>query len=82
MDADDTVVEKTEVSPCPHRGEKDKWNAIDYRRLKEKYQLNSTWRPRQNPEKKIKALIDGKIHNLEQLNISIIESGLKIYKKS
>ena len=35
-----------------------------------------------NPEKKIKALIDGKIHNLEQLNISIIESGLKIYKKS
>lgn len=27
MDADDTVVEKTEVSPCPHRGEKDKWNA-------------------------------------------------------
>ncbi len=35
-----------------------------------------------NPDKKIKALIDGKIHNLEQLNISIIENGLKIYKKS
>ena len=35
-----------------------------------------------NPEKKIKALIDGKIHNLEQLNISIIENGLKIYKRS
>ncbi len=34
-----------------------------------------------NPEKKIKALIDGKIYNLEQLNISIIENGLKIYKK-
>lgn len=34
-----------------------------------------------NPEKKIKALIDGKIYNLEQLNISIIESGLKIYKR-
>lgn len=34
-----------------------------------------------NPEKKIKALIDGKIHNLEELNISIIEKGLKIYKK-
>ena len=35
-----------------------------------------------NSEKKIKALIDGKIHNLEQLNISIIENGLKIYKKA
>ena len=34
-----------------------------------------------NPEKKIKALIDGKIHNLEELNISILEKGLKIYKK-
>ena len=34
-----------------------------------------------NPEKKIKALIDGKIYNLEELNISIIENGLKIYKK-
>ena len=34
-----------------------------------------------NPEKKIKALIDGKIHNVEELNISIIESGLKIYKR-
>ncbi len=34
-----------------------------------------------NPDKKIKALIDGKIHNVEELNISIIEGGLKIYKK-
>ena len=34
-----------------------------------------------NPDKKIKALIDGKIHNFEELNISIIENGLKIYKK-
>ena len=34
-----------------------------------------------NPEKKIKALMDGKIYNLEELNISIIEKGLKIYKK-
>lgn len=34
-----------------------------------------------NPEKKIKALIDGKIHNVEELNITIIEKGLKIYKK-
>ena len=34
-----------------------------------------------NPEKKIKALIDGKIHNLEELNVSIIENGLKIYKR-
>ena len=33
-----------------------------------------------NPEKKIKALIDGKIYNLEQLNISMLENGLKIYK--
>ena len=33
-----------------------------------------------NPEKKIKTLIDGKIYNLEELNISIIEKGLKIYK--
>ena len=33
-----------------------------------------------NPEKKIKALIDGKIHNLEHLDISILENGLKIYK--
>ncbi len=34
-----------------------------------------------NPEKKIKTLMDGKIYNLEELNISIIEKGLKIYKK-
>lgn len=34
-----------------------------------------------SPEKKIKAIIDGKIHNLEELNVSIIENGLKIYKK-
>ena len=34
-----------------------------------------------NPEKKIKARIDGKIHNVEELNISIIENGLKIYKR-
>ena len=33
-----------------------------------------------NPDKKIKALIDGKIVNLEQLNISIVEGALKIYK--
>ncbi|MBO5954980.1 MAG: hypothetical protein J6Q13_03335 [Clostridia bacterium] len=33
-----------------------------------------------NADKKIKALIDGKIHNLEQLNISIVEGALKIYK--
>ena len=34
-----------------------------------------------NPERKIKALIDGKIHNMEELNISIIEGGLKIFKR-
>ena len=34
-----------------------------------------------NPENKIKALIDGKIHNLEALEISILEGGLKIYQK-
>lgn len=34
-----------------------------------------------NPDKKIKAMIDGKIYNVEELNISIIENGLKIYKK-
>ena len=34
-----------------------------------------------NADKKIKALIDGKICNLEELNISIIEGGLKLYKK-
>lgn len=34
-----------------------------------------------NPDKKIKALIDGKVYNLEELNISILENGLKIYKK-
>jgi len=34
-----------------------------------------------NPDKKIKALIDGKIYNLEEMNISIIENGLKIYKR-
>jgi len=34
-----------------------------------------------NPEKKIKALIDGKIYNFEELNITMIEKGLKIYKK-
>lgn len=34
-----------------------------------------------NPDKKIKALIDGKIYNLEELNISILENGLKIYKR-
>ena len=34
-----------------------------------------------NPEKKIKTLMDGKIYNLEELDISIIEKGLKIYKK-
>ena len=33
-----------------------------------------------NSDKKIKALIDGKILNLEKLNISIVESALKIYK--
>jgi diacylglycerol kinase family enzyme len=34
-----------------------------------------------NADKKIKALIDGKMHNLEELNISILEGALKIYKK-
>ena len=34
-----------------------------------------------NPDKKIKALIDGKIYNLEELNISILENGLKLYKR-
>lgn len=33
-----------------------------------------------NADKKIKAIIDGKIYNLEQLNISIVEGALKIYK--
>lgn len=33
-----------------------------------------------NTDNKIKALIDGKIQNLEKLEISIIEKGLKIYK--
>ena len=31
-------------------------------------------------DKKIKALIDGKIHNLDKLEISIVENGLKLYK--
>ena len=34
-----------------------------------------------NPDKKIKALVDGKIQNFEEINCSIIEQGLKIYKK-
>lgn len=34
-----------------------------------------------NPDKKIKALIDGKMQNLEELNISILENGLKLYKR-
>lgn len=34
-----------------------------------------------NPDKKIKALIDGKIYNLESLNVSILEGGLKLYKR-
>ena len=34
-----------------------------------------------NPDKKIKALVDGKVCNFEQINISIIEKGLKLYKK-
>jgi diacylglycerol kinase family enzyme len=34
-----------------------------------------------NPEKKIKVLIDGKVQNVEELTISIIEKGLKIYKR-
>ena len=33
-----------------------------------------------NPENKIKALIDGKIYNLEELKISILEGVLKVYK--
>ncbi len=33
-----------------------------------------------NADNKIKALIDGRIFNLDQLNVSIIENGLKIYK--
>ena len=34
-----------------------------------------------NPDKKIKALVDGKVCNFEQINISILEKGLKLYKK-
>lgn len=34
-----------------------------------------------NPDKKIKALIDGKIYNLEELNISMLEGALKLFKK-
>lgn len=34
-----------------------------------------------NPDKKIKALIDGNVCNVEELNISIIEGGLKIFKR-
>ena len=34
-----------------------------------------------SPDKKIKTLIDGKIYNFEELNVSIIEGGLKLYKK-
>jgi len=34
-----------------------------------------------NPERKIKTLIDGKISMEEELNISILEKALKIYKK-
>ena len=34
-----------------------------------------------NPDKKIKALVDGKIHNFEEMNISILENGLKLYKR-
>lgn len=34
-----------------------------------------------NPDKKIKAVIDGKIYNLESLNVSMLEGGLKLYKR-
>lgn len=34
-----------------------------------------------NSDKKIKAVVDGKIYNFEELNISILENGLKIYNK-
>lgn len=34
-----------------------------------------------NDDKKIKAMVDGKIVNLEELNISLVENGLKLYKK-
>ena len=33
-----------------------------------------------NPEKQIKALIDGRVYNLESLEITLIEKGLKIYR--
>lgn len=33
-----------------------------------------------NEERKIKALIDGVVYNLEELNIAVVENGLKIYK--
>ena len=32
-------------------------------------------------DKKIKALIDGKVYNLEELNVSVLEGALKIYQK-
>ncbi len=35
-----------------------------------------------SPERKIKAMIDGKIQNEEELNISVLENGLKIFRKS
>ena len=35
-----------------------------------------------NPDKKIKALVDGKIQNFEEVNISILENALKIFKKN
>ncbi len=34
-----------------------------------------------SPNKKIKAIVDGKLNTYEELNISIVENGLKIYKK-
>ncbi len=32
------------------------------------------------PDKKIKALIDGRIFNLEEINVQIVENGLKLYR--
>ena len=34
-----------------------------------------------NEDKKIKALVDGTICNFEEINVSIVEGGLKLYKK-
>jgi len=34
-----------------------------------------------NPDKKIRAIVDGKLCNFDEIQVSVIEKGLKIYKR-